>query len=62
MTVEQVLIVAFGLPTIGLLTGIFFRMGKLEAANESLSKTIAAFEKDIADLWRAVNRIRENKK
>ena len=37
MTVEQMLIVAFGTPTIALLTGIFFRMGKLEMANESLS-------------------------
>ena len=62
MTVEQLLIVAFGTPTIVLLTGIFFRMGKLEAAYESLSKIIVKLEEEIDKIWSALNRIRDEKK
>ncbi|WP_417463210.1 hypothetical protein [Kordiimonas sp.] len=52
MTIEQILIVMFGLPTVTLLTGIFFRMGKLEESNISLKA-------DNKTIWLEINRIKE---
>jgi len=55
MTIEQILIVAFGVPSVSLLTGIFFRMGKLEASNANLVD-------QIAKLWAEIHRIKEKLK
>ena len=55
MTVEQILIVAFGVPSVTLLTGIFFRMGKLEAINTSL-------QSEVTKIWAEIHRIKEKLK
>lgn len=52
MTVEQILTVAFGIPTIVLLTGIFFRMGKMMGNYEALKAEMAL-------IWAEIHRIRE---
>lgn len=52
MSVEQILIMAFGFPTIALLTGIFFKIGRFEAISEDHSKQIAR-------LWSAINDLRK---
>lgn len=52
MTIEQILIVAFGLPSVTLLTGIFFRMGRLEESNGNLKA-------DNKNIWLEINRIKE---
>ena len=52
MTIEQLLIIAFGTPTIALLTGIFFRMGKLEVST-------AGLKEDNKAIWVEINRLKE---
>jgi len=52
MTIDQILIVIFGAPTIGLLTNIFFKMGKLEQAIEG-QRT------NSANLWNEINSLKE---
>jgi len=52
MTIEQILIVVFGAPTIGLLTNIFFKMGKLEQAIEGQRI-------NSKNLWAEINRLKE---
>jgi len=55
MSVAEILIVVFGLPSVTLLGGIFQKIGRVEAV--TASNTTA-----IADLWRAINDIREKLK
>gem|GEM_PF-2697972 len=52
MTVSDVLIIVFGLPTLGFVSGIFLRIGKIQGATEAHTHQIAA-------LWNAINDLRK---
>lgn len=55
MTVDQILIVAFGFPTIGLLTGIFYRMGKIEGAYDALKSEVERVWSEIKIIKEAIS-------
>jgi len=59
MTVEQILIVAFGTPTLMLLTGIFYRLGVLKASYAGMNKVVEKIEQEIDAIWSSINRIKE---
>lgn len=61
MTIEQILIAAFGLPTVTLLSGIYHKMGKLEAANENTKEDVLEVKSEQKILWSAINRLREGR-
>jgi hypothetical protein len=59
MTVEQLLIAVFGVPSVSLLMGIYLKIGRFEAAQESLKAGLKDVKDEQRDLWSAVNRIKE---
>ncbi len=53
MTVEQIIMIAFGAPTVALLSGIYFRLGGIQVAHEH-------FEKQVEKLWTAIRELRKD--
>lgn len=44
MTIEQIMLAAFGFPTLGLLTGIFFRLGSLTSSLNAVQRRLDRHE------------------
>ena len=58
-TTQEILIAVFGLPTLILVGGVYYRMGQLVVSNEFLKKQFEDVAVEFRSVWGEINKLKE---
>jgi len=58
-TTQEILIAVFGLPTLILVGGVYYRMGQLVVSNEFLKKQFEDVAVEFRYVWGEINKLKE---